>query len=207
MIHELSRRWGESLEQKVNRQGMAELYAFGLEVVLTQTISLMVVAVIVVLFGVWPSALIFLAVFFPFRIIGGGVHMAGLGRCLVISSLLIVACSWLALQVWSTWVSWLVAGLGLGSALLALWHWVPVGTEQYPLDDPKVRIRRRKQMKVALFLWSLATIICLILGWSEAALALSLGALTSSLLMSPAAYTVLDCIDKIMDKRKEVNCK
>ena len=207
MIHELSRRWGDSLEQKVNRQGMAELYAFGLEVVLIQAISLTVVAVLVVLFGVWPSALIFLAVFFTFRVIGGGVHMAGLGRCLVISSQLIVTCSWLALQVWPTWVSWLVAGLGLGTAILSLWHWVPAGIEQYPLDDPKVRIRRRKQMKAALFLWSLATGICLILGWSEAALALSLGALTSSLLMSPAAYAALGCIDKIMDKRKEVNCK
>ncbi|MDO4541109.1 MAG: accessory gene regulator B family protein [Syntrophomonadaceae bacterium] len=203
MIHELSLRWGQSIADTLNTEEKAATYALGLELIIIQGISLVVILGLAAALGLMKTTLLFLAIFIPFRIWGGGPHLASFACCLPVSCILILGPAWgAAAAIWPSPVLAGAAGAGLLLGVWAVARWVPADTEKYPITDPQVRRQRKRIMARCLLLWSMATGFCFLQAYGTAAQALVAGAGISLLLMSPAGYTLMGFIDKIFEKEE-----
>jgi len=203
MVHTLARNLAKRLGDNLHSSGdKIDVYAYGLEVLLMTLITLAVVVCLAQMLGSLPTTLIFLAVFAPFRSIGGGGHLSTYSRCLSFGTCIMVGLGYgasISIQPYT------LLGLVMATTMLALYtivKWVPADTVKRPITDAKVKSRQKLYMLIAVFFWIAMTSILIKYGLHNYAFAMVTGALGSLFLMTPWGYRLLGAIDNNLNRMR-----
>jgi len=203
MVHALARKLAKRLGDNLHSSGAKiDVYAYGLEVLLMTLITLAVVVCLAQMLGSVPTTLIFLAVFAPFRSIGGGGHLSTYPRCLFFGTCIMVGFGYLAAINIEPYI---LLGSVTATAMLALYtivKWVPADTVKRPITDEKVRSRQKLYMLFAVCIWLVIATSLTQYGLHNYALAMVMGALGSLFLITPWGYWLLEAIDKILNRMR-----
>ena len=195
----LAKRLGNSLHSS---REQIDIYAYGLEVLLMTLITLAVVFGLAQLLGSAATTLVFLAVFAPFRSIGGGSHLSTYPRCLLFGTCLMVGLGyWAGISI----QPYTLLGLLLLTTLLALYaivKWIPADTVKRPITDEKVKSRQKLYMRLAVYIWFIIVATLTRYDLLNYAFAMVVGALGSLFLMTPWGYWLLEAIDKTLNNMK-----
>lgn len=196
MAKSIAKKLGDFLEANPEQ---IEIYAYGLELLILPAINFIIVFILAYIIGVLPNMFMFLAVFAPFRLWGGGVHMTTSLRCLVTSTVIIVGLSSIStLHISSVILSFILFST-LFFGIYVIVKWVPATSEKNPITDYKKQIKQKRYMTILVIIWFIGCVVLLKMNLFNYVLALILGAVSSLLLMTPWGYYFIGAIDKILD--------
>jgi accessory gene regulator B len=195
----LAKKLGNSLH---SGREQIDIYTYGLEVLLMTLITLAVVFCLAQLLSSTATTLIFLAVFAPFRSIGGGSHLSTYPRCLLFGTCLMVGLGyWAGISI----QPYTLLGLLSLTTILALYSivkWIPADTVKRPITDERIKSRQKLYMLLAVCSWFTIAAILTRYGLLNYALAMVMGALGSIFLIAPWGYWLLEAIDKTLNNMK-----
>lgn len=116
-----------------------ELYAYGLRMFIFTVGQLLLMLLIALIFGKLPEVIIYLCLFIPVRIFGGGYHAGSRPKCFALSmGVLGVVIAWLHLIPHS-----LCRSLGLATCALAgiaVFAFAPVAHKNKPLSQRETKV-------------------------------------------------------------------
>lgn len=137
---------------KIIKEEDREIYAYGLELLLSTVFSLIAVVVISIIFGRFFETLVFLAIFILMRIFAGGYHASSHLRCFFI--LMFAYAVFLILLTYfdkSLYV-WISNGFGLFSLGIIFWL-SPVEDKNKPLSSKERKVFRLKSRVATVVCW------------------------------------------------------
>lgn len=204
MIKTLTLNLAESLASILGTPEKAEIYAYSLQMVLISVLNTIFLLLMALWLKILPVLLVFLMVFIPFRTFGGGVHLSTLPRCIIIGALLILGSAYGADKVYvQPHHLYLIF---IFSLLLALWStvkWVPASKNL--VTNPQIIGMQKRNMLVSIMVWTGCVGFFIYLGHNKLALAMVVGAVVSSVLISPLGFNLMGVIDEVLNKlRREV---
>lgn len=177
-----------------------EIYAYALQLVLMLVLNLTMVVLVAFFLKIIPTTLAFLAVFIPFRAFGGGVHLSTFPRCIMIGSCLMLGSACLAAEIKIQ--SYQLAILCLFTllfALLCIVRWVPASTVKNPVEDPGIVRMQKRNMLIATIMWTGCITTFIYSSHNALALAMILGAIVSTVLISPLGFRLMGFIDRLLN--------
>lgn len=140
-----------------------EMYSYGLFLLLSKGLFLLVTAVFGAMWGVLWESILFYTLFSLLRGYAGGIHAEKEGTCLIYTTAAMFLASWL--------IRWLEApgngkvGVGLLLAGLVEVHlFSPLDTPEKPLI-PEDWIRYRQRSMAVALVATIGSLICAALGW------------------------------------------
>ncbi|HHW61267.1 MAG TPA: accessory gene regulator B family protein [Syntrophomonadaceae bacterium] len=190
-----------SLGNTLDSQESVEIYAYALQALLMIVLNLTLVVIAAFFLKIIPTTLAFLAVFIPFRVFGGGVHMSTFPRCIMIGSFLMLGSAYLAAEM--SILPHQLALLCLFTLLLAFYStvkWVPAGSEKSPIKDPGIVRMQKRNMLIAIVIWAGCVYRFIYSNNDSLASAMFLGAIVSIMLISPLGFYLMGTIDRILNK-------
>lgn len=206
MIKTLTLNLAESLASILGKPEEAEIYAYSLQMVLISVLNTMFLLCAALWLKILPVLIAFLIVFIPFRTFGGGVHLSTLPRCIIIGALLILGPAYWVDKVYVQSYNLLYV-IFIFSLLFALWNtmkWVPASKN--PVTNPHIIHMQKRNMLVSIAVWTSCVGFFIYLGHDNLALAMVIGAIVSSVLISPLGFALMGVIDEVLNKlRREVN--
>ncbi len=176
------------------------VYAYSLEIIFIGVCQIGAYLIIAALLGLFMPVFLLMLSHTGFRFFGGGYHLKTFSRCLIFSGLLIAVLVWLALLPWPAWMSWFVFGLTALAALFVIYQWVPAGTEQKAISDPKSRSRQKVKTLIFALLSLGSAMILNLSDHPQSAQALILGAAGALFCIIPLGYAFWGSLDHILDK-------
>jgi Accessory gene regulator B. len=183
----------KSLGNILETQQKVEIYAYALEMLFMVIINLILVLLAAFYLQIVPTTLAFLAVFIPFRGFEGGVHMSTFPRCLVVgSSLMLCSAYFASAENMYPFLLEILFVVALMFVLICAIKWVPA------IGSQAVRQRKHK-MLIAVFLWAGCVSNLVYCHYNDLALAMILGAIMSSMLVSPSGYRLMGFIDRSLN--------
>lgn len=200
MIKAIALDMAEMLSNILDSKENMEIYAYALELLFMVIINLTLVILAGFYLQIVPTTLVFLAVFIPFRGFGGGVHMSTFPRCLVMGSFLMLGSAYLAAKVnIQPYQLDILFGVGMLFALLCTVIWVPANKGNNSANDPK-RVRMQKRnMFIAAAICTGCIWILIYSNHNTLAFAMVLGAIVSTVLISPLGFSLMGVIDRILN--------
>lgn len=201
MIHSISlnmaKRLGNTLGSKVN----IEVYAYALQLVLMLAVNLAVVVLVASFLEIVPTTLAFLTVFLPFRAFGGGVHLSTFPRCIIVGSFLMLGSGYYAAVVGlQQYQLDMLLIFTLLTALVTTINWVPASTKKNPVKDIRIIKIQKRNMFITIGVWICG--ICGLIYFNKDSIAFSmiLGAIVSTLLISPLGFYLMGIIDRALNQ-------
>lgn len=170
MLHNLSMKLANSFFVKgfVQKEEDIEVYAYGLELLISTLASLLAVLILGACFGQFYPAIAFLLAFIPIRTYAGGYHAATHFRCfmtlMVVYGLDILLVAYLPQRH----IVWIALTVSIISAVLVYWL-SPIPDANKPISMEKRKNYREISIAIVsaqLFLVSVAVF----LGWTHTAL-------------------------------------
>lgn len=142
------------MERNYIKEKDCGLYTYAYELLLGQTVNVLIACILAVVFHAYLTVFIFLAAYIPLRSYAGGHHAETNGICTVVSAVIFcVVCTiakLIPLQSF-TWVS--LAALAISGFMV--FSFAPVDSHSRPLDEQE-RKRYRKRSRV---IWVVETLI------------------------------------------------
>lgn len=200
MIKTIALNMAKNLGNTLDSEENVEVYAYALQRVLTLVINLMLIFLAAFWLKIIPTTLAFLAVFIPFRAFGGGVHLNTIPRCIIIGSSLMLGSAYLAaetgIQPYWLYILFLFTVL---FTLLCIAKWVPAGTEKNPVRDSEIINMQKRNMLISAVAWAGLVNAFIFSGRNDLALAMIIGAIVSTALISPSGFYLMGFIDRILN--------
>lgn len=200
MIKTIALNMAKNLGNTLDSEENVEIYAYALQLVLMSVFNLTLVVLAAFLLKIIPTTLAFLAVFIPFRAFGGGVHLSTFPRCFSIGSFLMLGSAYLAAEVniqpYQLDVLFLFALL---FALLSTVRWVPASTEKNPVNDFEIVRKQKRNMLIAIVVWIGCIGTFIYSNHNTLAFAMLMGAIVSTVLISPLGFYLMGFIDRILN--------
>ncbi|WXJ86901.1 Accessory gene regulator protein B [Moorella humiferrea] len=185
------------------RRPEVEVVAFGLEVLIGGLLQLAVFVATARYLGLLPEMTAALVTMATYRLLSGGPHCSAYYRCLILSALTLNLLAFIGHRLAHFMAGILPAGFLLvyGVSLLIARRLAPRDTEAAPIISPV----RRARLKTACYLWLLAWLVLVLLGyyrgWSPGVLIASMAALTcQSLSLTPLGFTVVGRVDRFLKR-------
>ena len=149
MLHKIATKLSEALARRgIFSLEDAEVYAYGLELLLSTAISILLVILISVLFSHPLSWLFFLLAFIPLRLTAGGYHANTHLMCIIVFSVGYAALMTLYVTTAGFFSPMLLTAVSAVCFCLDLWL-SPVPTPNKPLADKEKRVNRRRSLLIA----------------------------------------------------------
>lgn len=192
----IARNIGNILESQQN----VEIYAYALELLFMVILNLILVILVAFYLQIIPTTLVFLVVFILFRGFGGGVHLSAFLRCIAVGSSLMLGSAYLAATVSiKSYTLAILFVVALLFVLVCTIKWVPAITEKKSVNRCQSVNRQKRNMLITTFIWTsgVATVICC--QFNTLALAMILGAIVSTVLISPVGFGLMDFIDRTLN--------
>lgn len=147
MLAELSKSIvGQQIKKKRIREEERALYEYAYELLLNQTINILIAILTAVLFHAPVTVLLFLVSYIPLRSYSGGYHADTHMRCTVVSTLLIIMVCCVMNYVKSEWILSHYPIAFVLSAAIIIWC-APVADRHKPLDEAETaRYRKRSRI-------------------------------------------------------------
>lgn len=207
MIQIISRKIAHELGNLLQAdEGHIEVYAYSMEILALLLLTLALVIVSALFLNILKPVLLFLAVFAPFRIFGGGTHLSSGRRCVLVSTCMFIAFGCLSCWVViSEHILIILISVAISLGLYATIRWVPAGTAKHPITDNRIRFIQKVNMLVSLLLYTIASFVYINAGYLMNTFALTLGAIVSLVLITPLGYQLIGAVDntfEIMMKRR-----
>lgn len=192
MLKSLALNMAKSLGNTLQTQHQVAIYAYALELLFMVVINLTLVILAAIYLHIVPTTLAFLAVFIPFRGFGGGVHMSTFPRCLVVGSSLMLGSAYLAsAEIMYEFPLEKLFVVVLMFVLISATKWVPASSQAIH--------RRKSKMLIAVFIWVGCVAALIYFHFNDLALAMVLGAILSTLLISPLGFRLMSLIDGMLN--------
>jgi|LSQX01.2.fsa_nt_gb accessory gene regulator B len=192
----IARNIGNILESQQN----VEIYAYALELLFMVILNLILVILVAFYLQIIPTTLVFLVVFILFRGFGGGVHLSTFLRCIAVGSSLMLGSAYLAATVSiKSYTLAILFVVALLFVLVCTIKWVPAITEKKSVNRCQSVNRQKRNMLITTFIWTsgVAAVICC--QFNTLALAMILGAIVSTVLISPVGFGLMDFIDRTLN--------
>lgn len=192
-----AKRLGNLLESEDN----VEIYAYALQLILMLMLNLVLVFFAAFLLKIVPTTLAFLAVFIPFRAFGGGVHLSTLPRCITIGSFLMLGSAYCAavvnIQPYQLCILFIFALL---FTLFSTVKWVPASSKENPINDSRIVRMQKRNMLITSGVWTCCIFSLIYFSNKPLAFAIVLGAVVSTILISPLGFNLMGVIDRILNR-------
>lgn len=191
----MAKNLGDILESHQN----VGIYAYALEILLMVILNLTLVILAAFYLEIAPTTLSFLAVFIPFRGLGGGVHLSTFPRCIVIGSSLMLGSAYLAATVnLKPYQLELLLVLALLFVLICTIKWVPASAKKNSVNRCQPVKRQKLNMLIASFIWTSCVGNLIYFHFNALAFAMVLGAIVSTVLISPLGFGLMGFIDRML---------
>lgn len=200
MIKAIALDLAEILSNILDSKENMEIYAYALELLFMVILNLTLVILAAFYLRIVPTTLAFLAVFIPFRGFGGGVHMSTFPRCLVMGSLLMLGSAYLAARVnIQPYQLDILLGFGMLFTLLCTVLWVPANKGNDSVNNTQRVHKQKRNMFIgaAICIGCIWTLIYF--NHNTLAFAMVLGAIVSTVLISPLGFILMGVIDRILN--------
>ncbi|HWP97756.1 MAG TPA: accessory gene regulator B family protein [Syntrophomonadaceae bacterium] len=202
-IHQLAVRWAACLARELGSSLKQESrMAFGLELLIGESIKLLIILLLSWLFGIFPEVLIVLTAAGVLRLVSGGEHCSEYYRCLIGGTICFLLLGWAAHILNSVITKSMLFLIPLSSCFLAaasLWKYAPGDTANKPITNTN---EINKFKRLSLFVVCLYLFIMLLLArtnrLSFLVIPLALGMLEQVFTVTPGGYFFLHQIDHIL---------
>lgn len=193
MLKDLSLNMAKNLGNILQTQQKVEIYAYALELLFMVILNLILVILVALYLQIVPTTMAFLAVFISFRGLGGGIHMSTFPRCLVVGSSLMLGSAYFAsvenIDQYPLEILFVVV---LMFVLICAIKWVPS-------IRSKAVCRQKRKMLIAVFVWIGGVSTLIYCQYNNLALAMVLGAIVSTMLISPLGFCLIGFIDRMLN--------
>jgi accessory gene regulator B len=200
MLKNLALNMAENLGNVLDSPQNVEIYAYALELLFMVVLNLTLVILVALYLQFLPTTLAFLAVFIPFRGLGGGVHLSTFPRCIVVGSGLMLGSAYLAAAVnIKPYQLGLLLVLALLFVLVCTIKWVPASTDKSSYNRSQTVNRQKRNMLITAFIWAGCAAGLIYCQYNTLAFAMVLGAIVSTLLISPLGFGLMRFIDRMLN--------
>lgn len=176
-----------------------EIYVYGLEVLISEALNWLICIIIAIATGKLLETVFYMIAFMHLRETIGGFHANSHYGCIIISTLVYVACLWLICMTPPGWYVVLVV-VGLLIYMSQIYLIAPVAHPNKPFASGReIQVFRRRSIKNSLIYCGVCVVLML-LPWEMSRVlsyCILLGMLTASISMT-VEYTI-----QIIHKRKE----
>jgi accessory gene regulator B len=200
MIDAMATGMAQKLGNILSTEDEVEIYAYALKLVMMSLLTLTLVILAAYLLRIVPVVLAFLAVFWPFRAFGGGVHLSTFPRCTAVGLLITLGFGYLAAKAGISEMGIII--MFLFTLLVVLWviiKWVPASTATNPIIDPHIIKKRKREMLLASIVWTTMVLALIKFNGFSLALAMIIGAMAAISLMSPGGFFVMEKVDGLIN--------
>jgi len=197
----MSRRLAQELGTLLNSdENDIETYSYSLEILILLLATMACVTLLALLLGSVRTTYAFLAVFAAFRCFGGGAHLSSGKRCVFVSTVMLVAFGYLSCtMILTQQILIILVTVTVLAGQYTIMKWVPAGTAKHQITDNRLRFMQKINMSVSLLIYTIITFLLITAGSFTYALALTLGAILSLLLITPLGYNIVAAIDNTFD--------
>lgn len=200
MVKSIASGVAKNLGNILDSEENVESYAYALELVLMSVLNLILVILVALFLRIIPTTLAFLAVFIPFRTFGGGVHLSRFSRCFAIGSCLMLGSAYLAAKInMQSYQLTILFLFTLLFTLLCIIRWVPASTVKNPINDSSIVRIQKRNMFIAAMVWTGCITTFIFTSHSTLALAMILGAIVGTVLISPLGFRLMGFIDGLLN--------
>lgn len=201
MIQTMSRRIAQELGNLLQAdENKIEVYSYSLEILALLLVTMTLVIVSALLLDILKPVLLYLAVFAPFRIFGGGTHLSSGKRCVLVTTFMFLVFGYLSCMAISRDILISIVSITIGLGLYATIMWVPADTAKHPITDETIRYIQKVNMLASLLLYTAVSLVLINAGYLTDTFALTLGAIVSLVLITPLGYRFIGIIDFTFDR-------
>lgn len=156
MIHNQAKKIAAILvSKKIVDKSSHDVYAYGLELIISVLVNILLIATISIIFRRYYDWLLFLVAFIPLRTTAGGYHAKSHFRCIIIGTLIFAVFLVInQLQLNWTYIVPVIAGFSLVTILL----FSPVEAQNKKLKDNQNKRNRRLSINIAIINIAVAVI-------------------------------------------------
>ncbi len=200
MLKNLALNMAKNLGNVLDSPQNVEIYAYALELLFMVVLNLTLVILAAFYLDIVPTTIAFLAVFIPFRGFGGGVHMSTFPRCLVVGSGLMLGSAYFAAAVnIKSYTLEILFVLMLIFVFICAIKWAPASPEKNSFNRSQKINRQKRNMLMAAFIWAGCVGTLIYFHFNALAFAMVLGAIVSTVLISPLGFGLMGFIDRMLN--------
>ncbi|MGN0150005.1 MAG: accessory gene regulator ArgB-like protein [Clostridia bacterium] len=145
MFSQLSRRLAYFfVEKNIIKSEDAEIYAYGYEILFSETVNWIITGIIAIVTGTIAETLVYMLAFMRLRGALGGFHANSHIGCIVISTVVYISCLYIINQT-STNIYWFLISAGLALHMALVFAIAPVAHPNKPFVDKDERLKFRKK--------------------------------------------------------------
>lgn len=201
-IHELAVRFAAYLAQELGSDYRQEQrMAYGLEILLGEAIKMTVIIVLSWLLGILAEVLAVTVTAGILRLASGGEHCSEYYRCLIGGTAWFLLLGWGVQSLnglWSTEMINLGAALLYMVSALIIIKYAPGETENKPIKSLEERYKYRFWSLVTVIIYA-AIMLVLAIFAHPLLLAIGVGMLAQAYTVSPAGYSFIHFIDRVLN--------
>lgn len=194
-IADVADRIGAYLYRQTEYKYDLKKICYGTEVFLVFTLSFVIMVLLGGLLGAFEETILVVLASFIMKSFTGGPHLSGYSRCVTLSSLIILCCSYAASKsgLWLTTPRLYLIGLG---GILILMFYLPNQENFKMIDLQQIYIRKNISLVLFITVWLLAVLRKTIFFYS-----ILLGFLIPIVIITPVGKRLVNLVEKYTKRR------
>ncbi|HOJ79034.1 MAG TPA: accessory gene regulator B family protein [Bacillota bacterium] len=194
-IAEVADRVGAYLHRQTDNKYDLKKICYGVEVCLVFTLSFLIMVLMGSLLGTFEETILVVLASFIMKSFTGGPHLSGYFRCVSLSSLIIVCCSYAASksELWLTDPLLFLIGL---NGILILMFYLPNRENFSLIDSQQAYIRKNISLVLFIAVWLMTVLMKTIFFYS-----ILLGFLIPIVIITPIGKRLVCLVEKYTKRR------